>query len=98
MQENWGERLMIEFKQSTKKIKECIVRADYIVCLSKDTVSMLRDFYKVSENKLHFIPNGIRNLSYLPFKCKTKIKEELHIHSEDIILLFVGRQRDCWRH
>lgn len=65
--------------------------ADSIVCLSKDTVAILRDFYKVSEKKLHFIPNGIRNLNNFPFESKSQIKDEFRFHSEDKILLFVGR-------
>lgn len=65
---------------------------DDVVCLSSATKQLLQDTYRVPEDKIHFIPNG------LPVRTETcnrsdrdGIREELGIAPEERVLLFVGR-------
>lgn len=57
-------------------------KADKIICVSKDTLKILREKYKIDEKKLRYIPNGINLNKYDPVK---------RISSKYPELLYVGR-------
>lgn len=66
--------------------------SDAVVCLSKDTLGILRNIYNIEANRIYLIPNGLREQNSFGGKEeKRKIREELHISTDERILLFVGR-------
>lgn len=86
-EKNIADKVLAMFKEDLRMYN----LADNIICLSKDTVSLLRNLHKVNESKLHFIPNGIRKLKHHCSKFKKIIREDLRLHPDDKILLFIGR-------
>jgi glycosyltransferase len=63
---------------------------DALICLSEDAYSLLVDAYFISKEKIHLIPNGLRNTT----PCLTRkevIRKSKYIMPDEKILLFVGR-------
>ena len=65
---------------------------DKIICLSQYTKSLLREEYRMPEEKLLFIPNGLKD-EYIPRSSEKRlaIKRNLYFKDDEKIVLFVGR-------
>lgn len=77
-----------------KKEKKMYDLADYIICLSKDTSLILQNIYKIKNNKLFLIPNGLHDVNKNHISLNNQIeknRELLYLKKEDKILLFIGR-------
>ncbi|GHV16641.1 glycosyl transferase [Bacteroidia bacterium] len=82
---------IFEMYKKDKKMFEC---ADYIICLSKDTFSVLEHIYKINKNKIFYISNGLRDIKrrqISDISQREDTKKSLHLRKEDKILLFIGR-------
>lgn len=88
---NDPECFSVSKKNILAEIKSCN-QADLVVGLSNNTVDDLREYYKVPENKLRRVYNGI---STVPPKINTKrldrIRGKLKIDEKDFVFLFAGR-------
>ena len=74
-----------------KREKTFLERVDRIVCLSDDTLNLIRNQYGIKQN-VWLIPNGLRkNYRKLSERQKVQLREKYYIAPEEKILLFVGR-------
>ncbi len=65
---------------------------DKIICLSKDTIIILKEIYGISPNKLYLIPHGVKKIQRrISYKTKTLWRNKLYIANDEIILLTVSR-------
>lgn len=65
---------------------------DIIVTLSADTFSLFEDIYKLKDQKILMIPNGINAINFsLSISDRSKIRNDMCIKDDDCILLYVGR-------
>lgn len=86
----------IGYKRFLRQKKECINKADFIVCISEATRTYLIDIYNVSRDKTTVIHHGINenfNLEYLP-RTANDLKNKYDLDKP--FLLFVG-QRDLYK-
>lgn len=66
--------------------------ADRVLCLSNDSYSLLKETYKVKENKIFLSGNGLSDsFRSLDEKEKNRIREKLHLASNEKIILHIGR-------
>jgi len=75
----------ILFVLNKKLLKKC----DYITTVSNDLRKTLISKYKISENKIKFIPNGVEIELFKPLN-KENTKKELKLPQNKKIILFVG--------
>jgi len=66
-------------------------KAAAIICISKQTMKRLIQYYKVPESKIYYIPNGVNTKRFTPINDTTNIKTSLKITQNYPILLFIGR-------
>lgn len=73
--------------------KSIYEKANAVTCLSQDSYNLLTDTYLINKEKIHLIPNGIENnkLERLSANKKAALKKELFIHTDEKIILYVGR-------
>lgn len=63
-----------------------------VICLSKSTKLLLSTLYKVPDDKVLLIPNGInKQISHLSRQEKTEARKRLGISEEECIILYAGR-------
>jgi len=75
----------ILFALNKKLLKKC----DYITTVSDDLRKTLILKYKISENKIKFIPNGVETKLFMPLN-KENTRKELKLPQNKKIVLFVG--------
>lgn len=63
---------------------------DNVVCLSQDTIKILKDIYKIDSTKLALIPNGLKDETKL-YRRNNNLRNCYGISNNDKIFLFVGR-------
>lgn len=65
---------------------------DRIICLSNDTLNLLKQEYFIDKSKLSYVPNGLKDsFSELSLTEKDSIRDELHIGKDELVFLVVGR-------
>lgn len=65
---------------------------DAIVTLSIDTFSLFGDIYKLNDQKIFMIPNGVDIKNFELSKLdRSNLRSSMHIQDSDCILLYVGR-------
>ena len=74
-----------------KREKSFLEKVDRIVCLSDDTLKMVKNQYGIKQN-VWLIPNGLRkNVRQLSEDEIAKLRQSYYLSPEEKILLFVGR-------
>jgi glycosyltransferase len=67
-------------------------KVDHLIVLCEDTFLALHENYLVPQEKMSFIPNGIRHLKRkLLVQEKQQIRKRYHLREDEKIILYVGR-------
>lgn len=75
-----------------KEEKEIYRLADRVVCLSKDSYTVLRTIYNLPKDKISLIPNGLREAKIIKNKKEIEeIKSSLNVRNDEKILVVIGR-------
>jgi len=94
IREQENEIIKKEYQQvidNYKKEKIFMEKIDHIVCLSEDTLNLIRKQYHIKQS-LWLIPNGLRQqYQKLSDRQKQIVHNKYYIDAEEKILLFVGR-------
>lgn len=65
---------------------------DHLITLSKFTTQHLSEDYRIPSDKIHFIPNGIKDGGFtLSSNRKKMLKSNFYFNQSEKIILFVGR-------
>ena len=89
---NANEKFMVSFNWFLRIFEEKMLeRATKIIAVSHFTKRELLDYYKVPEEKIRVIHNGVDINKFQPAKDKRKIKEELGFNPDDLAIVSVGR-------
>jgi len=89
---NANEKFMVSFNWFLRIFEEKMLeRANKIIAVSYFTKRELLDCYKVPEEKIQVIHNGVDVNKFKPAKDKRKIKEELGFKADDLAIVSVGR-------
>lgn len=72
--------------------KEMYNIVDGVICLSRSTYDVLKDVYRIPENKIEIIYSGLKTSKMLiSEKHKILIRKGKHIQPNEKLLLYVGR-------
>jgi glycosyltransferase involved in cell wall biosynthesis len=71
--------------------KKTLERSNKIIAVSDFTRRELLKYYKIKENKIRVIHNGVDISKFSPPKNKDKVKKELGFVDNDVNILSVGR-------
>jgi glycosyltransferase involved in cell wall biosynthesis len=83
---------MVSFNWFLRIFEEKMLeRSNKIIAVSDFTRRELLQYYKVKEEKIRVIHNGVDVNKFKPASDKRKAKEELGLNPEDIAILSVGR-------
>jgi glycosyltransferase involved in cell wall biosynthesis len=89
---NPNEKFMVSFNWFLRIFEEKMLdRSSRIIAVSDFTRRELLQYYKVKEEKIRVIHNGVDVNKFKPASDKRKAKEELGLNPEDIAILSVGR-------
>jgi len=89
---NPNEKFMVSFNWFLRIFEEKMLeRSNKIIAVSDFTRRELLQYYKVKEEKIRVIHNGVDVNKFKPARDKRKAKEELGLNPEDIAILSVGR-------
>ena len=89
---NSNEKFMVSFNWFLRIFEEKMLeRSNKIIAVSDFTRRELLQYYKVKEDKIHVIHNGVDVKKFQPAGDKRKAKEELGFGRDDIAILSVGR-------
>jgi glycosyltransferase involved in cell wall biosynthesis len=89
---NPNEKFMISFNWFLRIFEEKMLeRSQKIIAVSDFTRRELLQYYKVKEDKIRVIHNGVDVNKFQPSGDKRKAKEELGFNPDDIAILSVGR-------
>jgi glycosyltransferase involved in cell wall biosynthesis len=89
---NANEKFMVSFNWFLRIFEEKMLeRANKIIAVSYFTKRELLEYYKVREERIRVIHNGVDINKFKPAKDKRKIKEELGFDADDLAILSVGR-------
>jgi glycosyltransferase involved in cell wall biosynthesis len=89
---NANEKFMVSFNWFLRIFEEKMLeRANKIIAVSHFTKRELLDYYKVPEEKIRVIHNGVDVNKFKPAQDKRKVKEELGFKADDLAILSVGR-------
>src|SRR3972149_11639970 len=89
---NSNEKFMVSFNWFLRIFEEKMLeRSNKIIAVSHFTKRELLQYYKVKEDKIHVIHNGVDVNKFQPAGDKRKAKEELGFGRDDIAILSVGR-------
>jgi glycosyltransferase involved in cell wall biosynthesis len=89
---NPNEKFMVSFNWFLRIFEERMLeRSRRLIAVSDFTRRELMQYYKVKEDKIRVIHNGVDVNKFQPAVDKTKIKKELGFNPEDISILSVGR-------
>jgi len=89
---NPNEKFMISFNWFLRIFEEKMLeRSNKIIAVSGFTRRELLQYYKVNEDKIRVIHNGVDVNKFQPASDKRKAKEELGFNPDDIAILSVGR-------
>ena len=89
---NANEKFMVSFNWFLRIFEEKMLKqAKKIIAVSHFTKRELLEYYKVPEEKIRVIHNGVDTSKFQPAKDKRKIKEELGFNPNDLAIVSVGR-------
>ena len=89
---NPNEKFMISFNWFLRIFEEKMLkRSNKIIAVSDFTRRELLQYYKVKEDKIRVIHNGVDVNKFQPAGDKRKAKEELGFNPDDTVILSVGR-------
>ena len=89
---NANEKFMVSFNWFLRIFEEKMLeRANKIIAVSHFTKRELLEYYKVPEEKIRVIHNGVDVNKFKPAEDKRKIKEELGFNPDDLAIVSVGR-------
>ncbi len=89
---NANEKFMVSFNWFLRIFEEKMLeRANKIIAVSHFTKRELLEYYKVPEEKIRVIHNGVDVNKFKPAQDKRKVKEELGFKADDLAILSVGR-------
>jgi glycosyltransferase involved in cell wall biosynthesis len=89
---NSNEKFMVSFNWFLRIFEEKMLeRSNKIIAVSDFTRRELLQYYKVKEDKIRVIHNGVNVDKFQPAGDKRKVKEELGFSPDDIAILSVGR-------
>ncbi len=89
---NASEKFMVSFNWFLRIFEEKMLeRATKIIAVSHFTKGELLNYYKVPEEKIRVIHNGVDVNKFKPTENKRKIKEELGLNPDDLAIVSVGR-------
>ena len=89
---NANEKFMVSFNWFLRIFEEKMLkRANKIIAVSHFTKRELLEYYKIPEEKIRVIHNGVDVNKFKPEEDKHKVKEELGFNPNDFTILSVGR-------
>jgi glycosyltransferase involved in cell wall biosynthesis len=89
---NANEKFMVSFNWFLRIFeKKMLEKAKKIIAVSHFTKRELLEYYKVPEEKIRVIHNGVDVNKFKPAQDKNKIKQELGLSPDDLTILSVGR-------
>jgi glycosyltransferase involved in cell wall biosynthesis len=89
---NSNEKFMVSFNWFLRIFEERMLeRSNKIIAVSDFTRRELKQYYKVKQDKIRVIHNGVDTSKFQPASDKRKAKEELGFNPDDIAVLSVGR-------
>jgi glycosyltransferase involved in cell wall biosynthesis len=89
---NSNEKFMVSFNWFLRIFEEeMLERSNKIIAVSDFTRRELLQYYKLKEDKICVIHNGVDVNKFQPTGDKPKAKEELGLSPDDIVILSVGR-------
>jgi glycosyltransferase involved in cell wall biosynthesis len=89
---NPNEKFMVSFNWFLRIFEEKMLeRSNKIIAVSDFTRRELLQYYKVNEDKIRVIHNGVDVNKFQPASDKRKAKDELGFNPDDIAILSVGR-------
>jgi glycosyltransferase involved in cell wall biosynthesis len=89
---NSNEKFMVSFNWFLRIFEESMLkRSNKIIAVSDFTRRELLQYYKVREDKIRVIHNGVDTNKFQPASDKRRAKQELGFNPDDIAILSVGR-------
>ncbi len=89
---NANEKFLVSFNWFLRFFEERMLsRAKRIIAVSNFTKWELTNYYKIPENKIRVIHNGVDINKFKPAADKCKVKEELGFNPDDLAIVSVGR-------
>jgi glycosyltransferase involved in cell wall biosynthesis len=89
---NSNEKFMVSFNWFLRIFEERMLeRSNKIIAVSDFTRRELKQYYKVKQDKIRVIHNGVDTSKFQPAGDKRKAKAELGFNPDDIAVLSVGR-------
>jgi glycosyltransferase involved in cell wall biosynthesis len=89
---NSNEKFMVSFNWFLRIFEERMLeRSNKIIAVSDFTRRELKQYYKVKQDKIRVIHNGVDTSKFQPAGDKRKAKEELGFNPDDVAVLSVGR-------
>jgi glycosyltransferase involved in cell wall biosynthesis len=89
---NSNEKFMVSFNWFLRIFEENMLkRSNKIIAVSDFTRRELLQYYKVREDKIRVIHNGVDTKKFQPASDKRKAKQELGFNPDDTAILSVGR-------
>jgi glycosyltransferase involved in cell wall biosynthesis len=89
---NSNEKFMVSFNWFLRIFEEKMLeRSNKLIAVSDFTRRELLQYYKVKEDKIRVIRNGVDTHKFQPASDKRKAKEALGFNPDDIAVLSVGR-------
>jgi glycosyltransferase involved in cell wall biosynthesis len=89
---NSNEKFMVSFNWFLRIFEEKMLeRSNKIIAVSDFTRKELLQYYKVKEDKIRVIHNGVDVNKFQPPSDKRKVKEALGFSPDDVAILSVGR-------
>lgn len=80
---------IIAFYEIEQRMYEAV---DVVISLSLSTYNLLIDIYKtIPKDKFRLIPHGLKKVAPISSKTKQRLRKQLLIGENEIIILFVGR-------
>ncbi len=89
---NSNEKFMVSFNWFLRIFEEKMLeRSNKLIAVSDFTRRELQKYYKIKEDKIRVIHNGVDVNKFKPAENKCKVKMELGFNPDDIAILSVGR-------
>jgi len=89
---NPNEKFMVSFNWFLRLFEESMLKkSNKIIAVSNFTKRELLQYYKVKEDKISVIHNGVDVTKFQPTSNKRRAKEELGLKTDEIAILSVGR-------
>ena len=89
---NANEKFLVSFNWFLRFFETGMIkRSNRVIAVSDFTRQELRKYYNVPENRIRVIHNGVDTHKFQPAVNKQKIKTELGLKPDDIVILSVGR-------